>query len=879
MSLLHRIANLFTREKLSRAIDDELKAHIDMRIADNIDAGMTPHEARRDALLRFGNVVTFKEEVTGADAALSLDGFVRDVQYTFRTLNKSRVFAATVILTLALGVGADTAIFSVVNSTLLRPLPYKDSNRLVWITEKFALRFSPGAVFGPDYLNWRRANTSFDDIEAFQVGGPDTSVEVKGQPLPAQVTAVTPHLLSMLGVTPFLGRSFTESESNEGQNRVVLLGDAFWRSRFDADPHVLGSVIHLDGIPYTVIGVLPRSVRYPDGDLWTPIALDSPMFSPAGRPMAIVNVIGKLKDGVTASGAEANLEVASHRIDNQYPAQFLNSRDRHVQIVELNAFLVRNVRPLLLVLLGVVAFVLLIACANVTHLLLSRATVRTREFAVRAALGAAPGRLLRQSLTESLVLAVLGSCLGFLGGLWFVGLIKQLIPPAISSTIHLDPRMLVFALGIAMFTTLLCGLVPAFLASRTTVSDVLKSGDARSGSGKGSRLLRSALVSFEVGLSLILLIGAGLLTQTFRRLNNVELGFDPHNILTAKVSRPMPSSFNATSQVPFFNQVLDRFHGLPGITYAAASTIAPLSSCADNGTTSVDLRGQTEGQPLQSVCQDSISGEYFHAMGIPLLGGRFFTEEDTNAAPAVAIVNRTFAHIAFSGQDPIGRSIGLPGLDGVSRAKIVGVVADVKNNTLEESTWPEVFIPYTQGIPPISVTFVVRSHGDPSSLAGEIREAIQAVDQYQAAASIQTMPEVIAEATATQQLRMVLLDTFAILAFVLAIIGVFGVMNYSVRQRTQEIAVRMAVGAQRVDVISLIVRQGISIAGLGLFVGIVGALGCTSFLSSFLYGVKPTDLLTFLGASLLLIGTAAIASYIPARRAASINPVQALRIE
>jgi putative ABC transport system permease protein len=592
-----------------------------------------------------------------------------------------------------------------------------------------------------------------------------------------------------------------------------------------------------------------------------------------------VNVIGRLKQGITNSQAESDLNIVEHRLDNQWQPWVVQSRDRSAQLIALNVFLVRNVRSLLLILLGVVGFVLLIACANVSNLLLSRATGRGREFAIRAALGADRIRLIRQSLTESLVLAGLGSALGFFGGLWFVGFLKQLIPAGIPTSVQLDPVMFGFAVGIAIFATLFCGLVPALVASRTTVSDALKTGGTQTGTGTGARLLRNVLVIFEIALSLILLIGAGLLVQTFVRLSEVQLGFNPHNILTTKVTRPMTDGHNTPSQVPFFDQVIDRLETLPDVVAVGAGTRAPLSSCQSG---SFRFRDANVEHTLDSICQNWISPDYFRALGIPLLSGRFFAATDKNTTPSVVIINRALARVAYGDQDPLGHEVALGGLNGTTWAKIVGVVGDVRNNTLEQEPSPEIYIPYTQSLLPafpLSMTYAVRTSLNPLSLANDVRKVVQAVDKDQAAASTQTLDEFVTAATVMQRFRMILLGFFALLAFVLAFLGIFGVMSYSVGQRRREMAVRVAIGAQRSDVIWLVVRQGMSVAAFGLAGGMLGALGLTRFLSSFLYDVKPTDILTFLAAVLLLTGASFVACYLPARRASSVDTVKALRLE
>lgn len=873
-----RVLTLFTNDHAEQDLEREIRAHLVLLEDEFLRQGMSPGDARLAARRAHGGVEQAKQLHRNERSALWLSQTLQDIRFVLRQIAKYPGFAAVVILTLALGTGADTAIFSVVNTVLLRPLPYRDPGRFAWITERFALAFSPGAVFGPDYVAWRRENSVFEEIEAFQSGDPNTSLSGKDASVAVRATTVTPRFFTMLGVNPILGRSFTDVEGTEGRNRVALLSEGIWRTQFAGDPNILGKMIHLNGSAYTVVGVLPGSVRYPEADVWTPLSTGSAMFEPNSRPMAIVNVIGRLKEGVTISQAASNLQVVGHRIDRQYPVRFLQSRDRSVQIIALNSFLVRNVRSLLLILLGVVSFVLLIACANVSNLLLSRGTGRGREFAVRSALGAGRVRLIRQSLTESLVLASLGSALGLVGGLWFVQFLKQLIPAGIPSAVRLDPVMFGFAAGIAVFATLIFGLVPALFASRTTVSETLRSGGAPTGTGPGTRLLRNFLVMFEITLSLILLIGAGLLMQTFVRLSDIRLGFDPHSILTADVSRPMTNGFKTPSQVPFFNQVVDRLQTIPGVVAAGAGTRPPLSSCAGQNT-SLSLREPSGERSLQSVCSNAISPQYFRAIGIPLLSGRFFDANDSHTSAPVVILNRALAHAAFGEEDPIGHNIGVPGLNGTTWSKVVGVVGDVRNDTIEREPSPEIFLPYTQSISPLSVTFVVRTSLSPLSLPDEVRKAVQEVDKDQAVTRIQTLDEGIAASRVMERFRMVLLSFFALIAFVLAIVGIFGVMSYSVGQRTQEMAVRMAMGAQPSSVIGLVVRQGMSIAALGLAAGVLGAVGLTRLLSSFLYGVKPTDSATFLAALLLLTGASLIACYIPARRASSIHPMQALRIE
>src|SRR5262245_51549900 len=453
-AFLLRLGGLFHKGRRDRELADKIESKLQLHIESTLPPGMSPEDARREALLKFGGIESAKEAYRDRRGLPLLETLAQDLRYAFRQIVKYPGFVAIVVLTLGLGTGATTAIFSVVNTVLLRPLPYRDPSRLVWVTQRYSLSLGPGFVLGPDYRAWRRENSSFEEIEAFYGAAPDASLASKGAAMAVRATRITPRFFSMLGVNPILGRSFTDLEGAEGRNQVVLLSEGIWRTQFGGDPNILGTIIRLDGSACAVVGVMPGSVRYPESDVWTPISLDSALFTAGSRPIVMVNVIGRLKEGITNSQAESELDLIEHRIDNQWQPWVVQTRDRSVQLIALNAFLARNMRSLLLILLGVVGFVLLIACANVSNLLRSRAPGRGREFAIRAALGAGRIRLIRQSLTESLVLASLGSALGFLGGLWLVGFLERLIPAGIPSSVRLDPMMFGFAVGIAIFATL-----------------------------------------------------------------------------------------------------------------------------------------------------------------------------------------------------------------------------------------------------------------------------------------------------------------------------------------------------------------------------------------------------------------------------------------
>jgi len=867
---------LLHKKRVEQELDEELRFHLEKQIERNVAQGMSAEAARYAALRKFGNVGVVKEECREAWGVRFLEELAQDLRYGLRQLRRNPGFTIVAVLTLALGIGANTAIFTVVNTVLLRPLPYRDPGRLVWAAERFPHVHGGAVVISPDFIAWKDSNQVFEQIGAFGGEG-GANLTGAGEPARVNVINITAGLFPMLGVQPILGRTFTPDEDKQGQNHVALISERLWRTRFGAHREALGKTIHLDGNSYMVVGVMPSSLQYPAADVWTPIALNTPQFSAHSPNWSILRVIGRLTPGATPGQARSDLQLITEQMNTQYPPQAARFRAHvKVEVIPLHQILVRNVRSLLLVLLGAVGFVLLIACANVANLLLSRAAARGREMAVRAALGAARARLIRQLLTESLALAVTGGALGFFAGVWAVQLLKKLIPPNLPSEISLDIRVFGFVIGIALLAVILFGLVPALAASRANVSEALKAGGAHAGTGGGTHRLRNLLVVGEVSLSLVLLIGAGLLARSFVRLSRVNLGFDPNHLLLASVWRPVTPGLDAVSQAAFFHGVLKKVRELPGVMRVAATTHYPLSMFNEL-TGRLTIQGEGSIRVPQPISVASISPDYFRTMGIPLLKGRVFDDHDANSAPKVVIVDETLAREVFKGRDPVGRRISSGEPNGSWRT-VVGVVADTRNYTLEEQPWPEIFTPYRQE-PRYFMTFVIRTSGDPLALAGAVRKAVQSLDKDQPVSSVQSMTEMIASSTAPQWLRMMLLGLFALLALTLAAIGIFGVMAYSVNQRTHEIGIRMALGAERRDVLKMVVGQGLKLALIGVVIGIVGALVLTRFLSSLLYGVKPTDPLTFVAVSLLLIAVALVACYIPARRAAKVDPMVALRYE
>ncbi|MGH9403105.1 MAG: ABC transporter permease, partial [Terriglobia bacterium] len=771
----------------------------------------------------------------------------------------------------------NTAIFSVVDTVLLRPLPYKDSSRLVWATERFTLTHEAAGVISPDYIGWEEHNKVFEQIGA-SGGGAGANLTGAGQAARVSITNVTVSFFPMLGVRPIIGRTFLSSEGKQGRDHVALLSETLWRNRFGADPRIVGKTIRLDGTAYTVVGVMPATF-HPSADIWTPFAIDEARFSPHSPVWAVLTVIARLKPSVGIRRAQSDLQVITQQMDKEYPPRAAWFRAHlRVEVIPLHELLVHNVRSLLLILLGAVGFVLLIACANVANLQLSRGVVRGKEMAVRAALGARRTRLIRQLLTEGLLLAAAGSVLGLLAGLWGTKILKQLIPANLPSDIHFDLRILGFSAAIAVLAVLVFGLVPAMVASRTEVSEAIKEGGVRAGASPAAHRLRSLMSAGEIALSLILLVGAGLLARSFMRLTEVELGFDPHGLLIATVQRPRSLTVGSDSRedAAFFQNALERVRNLPGVKAAALTSQYPLGP-PHNGATLLNVQGVGQVRPPQVVMVTSISPDYFRVMRTRLLKGRFFGEEDAAGAQRVVIMNDTLARILFRDRDPVGQHISFGGSQ-AAWMEVVGLVSAIRRGALEQEPGPEIFVPYVQQ-PSFSMTFVLRAESDPHMLAGAVRSAVQQVDKNQPLFDVTTMDEVIASAVAPRRFKMLLLGLFALLALILAAVGIYGVIAYFCSQRTHEFGIRMALGAQRKDVLKLVVGQGLKLTLIGVGAGIISALVLTRFLSSLLYGVKPTDPLTFIAVSLTLAGVALLASYIPARRAAKVDPMVALRHE
>jgi putative ABC transport system permease protein len=796
----------------------------------------------------------------------------QDLRYAGRMLVKTPGFTAIAILTLALGIGANSAIFSVVNAVLLRPLMYKDSEKLVRLYEGLP-QGGTGSVSVPNLKDWREQNTAFSQIAAYQYG--NFNLSVQDQPERIVGANVSSEFFDVLGAPAQLGRTFQKGEDQPGGNRVVVLSDGLWRRNFGADANLVGKNISIGGENFSVIGIMPPQFKFFASQLWVPLVFTEKQL--ASRGSHAFNVLGRLKPERTLEQAREEMTTIGRRLEEQYPDQ---QKNRTVKLVPLQEDNVRLIRPALFLLLGAVGLVLLIACTNVANLLLARAASRRSEIALRAALGARRGRLVRQFLTESVLLSLLGGVCGLLLAKWgtdvLVSMATGYLP--VMTEISLDWRVLSFTLVLSLLTGIVFGLAPAMHISKTDLQDAMKDGGSGGASRRGS-WLRGLLVVAEVAAALILLVGAGLLLKSFLHLQRVNPGFRTENVLTMRISLPDGKYKSAEANAGFYRQLLDRVAVLPGVEASGVINLLPVLQAGYNG--EFQIVGQepdTSGKPPLVEIR-MVSPDYFRALGVPLVAGRIFSARDQQGSEAVAIVNQEFARRLIPNQDPLGKYIKDDEGPGI---KIVGVVGDVKQFGLIAPTIPELYTPYTQSSPPgatQTMTLVVRSFGDPEALAPALRKEVSSVDPAQPVYEVQTMQAVIGKAVSYQRLNMQLLAIFATLAMILAVIGIYSVMSYQVSQHTREIGIRMALGAQPWHVLRLILRQGLTLTLLGVVLGVAGAFGLTRLLASLLFGVTASDPLTYLLVSLLLILVALLACIVPARRATKVDPLFALRYQ
>lgn len=816
----------------------------------------------------------------------------QDVRYGMRMLLKNPGITFVVILALALGIGANTAIFSVVNAVLLRPLPYEDSDRLLFLNEKSAV-LDEMSISYPNFTDWRNQNQSFEKMGVYN----RSSYNLTGAGEAERITTgqVSADLFSALRVNAALGRVFTNEEDKPGGNPVVLLSHGLWQRRFGGQASIINQSLTLNGKSYTVIGVMPQEFRYPSRvEMWVPVGQLSGQTSWQSRGNHPgLYAVARLKPGVTQQQAMADLDNVAANLEKQYPDTNAGNRIRVRPLLEI---FVGDVRRALWVLFAAVGFVLLIACANIANLLLARAKSREKEMAIRTAMGAGRWRIARQLLTESVLLALIGGALGLVLAHWGVKLILYISPDAIPRwrEIGLDWSVMGFTVGVSLVTGVLFGLVPAIQAGIVDVYETLK----ETGRGmSGRHWLRSSLVVVEVATTLVLLIGAGLMIRSFYRLQSVNPGFSYEHLTSFSVSLPQKKYATGDQREQFFNRLTENLRGLPGVEATAAASGLPLGN---NGwQTSFVIDGRPvpprEQTPLMEACQ--VTPDYFKAMNIPLKSGRFFTDHDNRSFLAgkdlskfneeertgmglnVVIIDEEFARRYWPNEEAVGKRIRMGTDPSAPVLSIVGVVGRVKMEGLsQDSNRVQGYFPFAQ-IQNGSMTVIIKGSGDPNQLVAAAREQVKAVDPDQPIYGVRTMDEIRAESVAPERLNLTLLSLFAGIALVLAVVGIYGVMSYTVTQRTHEIGIRMAIGAQPRDVFKMVLGQGMMLALIGVGVGLVGAFGLTRLMATMLFGVEPTDPTTFAGIALLLTGVALVACYIPGRRATKVDPVVSLRYE
>jgi predicted permease len=871
-------------------IVEELSQHLDDHYAQSLRAGATDEEAHQAALQELAESdllrgldrterrVQQNPVVLGTEGKANLLGDLwQDLRYGLRMLAKNPGFTSIAVLALALGIGANSAIFSVVNTVLLRPLPYKNPDGLVIVWDDQAhLGFPKDTPAPANFLDWREQNTVFAGMAAttersFNLTG-------AGEPERFDGLRVSANLFSLLGVDPQLGRGFTAEEDKPG-SRVVILSDRMWQRRFGGDPGVIGRAINLNGEAYTVVGVMPRNFQFRAQryQLWVPIAF--PAAEAALRGSHYLEVTARLKPGVTLQQTRAEMKTIAARLEKQYPET--NTR-LGIVITPLHEQVVGDIKPALLILLGAVGFVLLIACANVANLLLARAAVRQKEISLRLALGASGSRLVRQFLTESVLLAGIGGGVGLLFSLAGLRILKQFIPDTISQVqaINIDAKVLFFTLLVSLATGLIFGLVPATQASNFNLNETLKEGGRDSAASMRGNRIRALLVMAEVAVSFVLLIGAGLLINSFMHLRTLDPGFRVDHLLTAKIELAEVKYPDKERRAPFYSELLRRISALPGVESAAVAGNLPFTY--DGDSMAIGAEGVVDPPPDQrpDVVYRAVGPGYFNTMGIKMVQGRDFTEQDNaDSVKAVVISEKTARHY-WPGQNPIGKRLkpGSTTSDNPWR-EVIGVVRDTRQNDFVAQPKMQMYFVHTQVNSFAPNALVVRTSIDPLSLSTSLRNAVWSIDKDQPISNIRSMDEIVSEAVARQRFSTLLLGVFAGLALVLAAVGIYGVMSYSVAQRTREIGIRMALGAQRSDVLKLTIANGLKLVGTGLMIGLAAAFALTRVMASLLFGISATDPVTFVIISLILVSVAVLASYLPALRATKIDPMVALRYQ
>jgi predicted permease len=886
-------------KRRNEELNEEIQGHLELAARENMESGLAPRDAQTAARREFGSIALAEEVTRDMWGGRWFADLLQDVRYGLRMLRKSPGFTAVVVLTLALGIGVNTAIFSVMDATLLQPLPYPNPDRLVmlWGTEPGRRPRMPFS--SPNFLDFKDRNRVFARMAAFDSAG----FVLSGIDNPEVIHGgrVTPGFFKVLEVQPKLGRAFLAEEGEAGRDHVVMLSYALWRQRFASNPAILGKMIQLSGTPYVVVGVLPRGFDFsiPDYygpmDAWVPAVLSR---DNAQRTNNYLNVIARLKSGVTLQQAQAEVDTIVARLAHEYFTASQASPDLWTQpemnedtgvlsgakLVPLRDEIFGDISPLLWILFGAVGFVLLIACANMANLQMARASSRQKEIAVRRALGASHGRVVKQLLTESVLLALIGGMLSLLLVFWVNRLLTGLAGLPRGTSISIGFSVVAYCLLLSVLAGLLFGLAPTFRTSLAGEPESLREGGTAA-APRGARRLRSFLTISEVALSMILLIGAGLLIRSFVGLLNVNPGFEMERVLTLSVVLPRYSYPDATHQTAFYTELLKRIAALPGVTGAAAINDLPLTRNSDSDSFRIERRSSATGASVRGSCQDRLATpNYFRVMNIPLTQGRTFTKDDASSAPPVVVVSQSFVRRFFPNENPIGQRLTFGETTAAgSWATIVGVVENVRDLGLDSHPDVNIYAPYEQKVlpyNPLPVMFVVvKTTSNPSRLVSAVLAAMHDIDRNLPLPVAKPMTEVYAASISARRFNMLLLTLFAGIATILAGIGIYGVISYSVARRTHEIGIRMALGANPRNVLGLILGQGLLMASLGLCIGLAGAFVLTRVLKNMLFGITPTDFTTFAVVSVLLVSVALLASYIPARRAMNVDPMVALRYE
>jgi putative ABC transport system permease protein len=857
-------------------LDRELRTHLELEAEDQREAGLSADAARQAAARALGNELRIREDVRALSPRAALDDLAQDLRYGLRMLRRQPTFTIVAALTLALGIGANTAMFTVVHGVLLQPLPYPRADRLVMLWENVNLpsyKNSQNAVAAGNFDDWKTQNTVFDAMAA--VGGRSWSLTGDSEPMRVDGEAVSSALFHVLQVEPALGRAFTPDDDKPGAVRVVILGHGFWTERFGADPNIADRTIHLNDTPYSVVGVMPRGFYFPDPDdkLFVPLALTPEQI--ATHDGHSLQVVGRLKPHVSIDQARADLERVATWMTEQHPS---TNTAVGVTLIPLHEQVVGDVRTALLVLLGVVGFLLLMVCANIGSLLLSRASARSREFAVRRAIGAASGRLVRQLLTESTLLAVAGGALGLALAFAGVSAVRALAPSGLprADAIELNVTVALFNFAVAVIAGLICGVAPALQSRRGDLQETLKA-DTRGSARPSGLRMRSLLIVGETALGVVVLVAAGLLLRSFVELERVPLGFRPENILTFRASLPASRYGTADKRTSFYQQLSEKLGAFPGARSAAGISALPLSMSSRS--TGIGIEGEPPPAPGQVHLVDnrSVTPGYFSTMGIPLLSGRDVAWTDTPDGPPVIVISETMAKKYWPTQNAIGKRI-RRAPPPAPLITVVGVVGDVHHADLVHQPRATMYLPPAQDPRDSIADWAVKTSTDPAAIAASIRGMVSSVDPLLPVTRLQTMQRMRASATAQEQFNLLLASVFAVLALVLAAVGLYGVTSYAVAQRTRELGIRLALGAQPADVLRIVLGQGARLVVAGLAVGTAASLALTRVMTGLLFGIDARDPLTFAGVGVLLALVSLVACYIPARRAMHVDPVVALRM-